>query len=173
MQLHVDSDATYLVLSKARSRGAGHFYLIIHTPPGISIPQPPTNGPILTEYVTLRNVMISAAEAETSTLYHNGIAVIPICVTLNELHHPQGPTSFKTDNDTVKIFLTSTIRKKRSKVWDCKCHWMKEKKMTFLEFIGIKRTRIRVITSQSTTLKPFTNVCNQYMSLTLKNNFAL
>ena len=127
MQLHVDSDAAYLVLPKARSRGAGHFYLSSTTPPGTSIPQPPPNGPILTECVTLRNVMTSAAEAETGTLHHNGIAAIPIRVTLGELNHPQGPTYFKTDNDTAKGFLTSTIRKKRSKAWDMKYHWMKEK----------------------------------------------
>ena len=127
MQLHVDSDAAYLVLPKARSRGAGHFYLSNHTPPGIAIPTPPPNGPILTECFTIRNVMTSAAEAETGTLHHNGIAAVPLRITLDELHHKQGPTYIKTDNDTAKGFLTSSIRKKRSKAWDMRYHWMKEK----------------------------------------------
>jgi hypothetical protein len=127
MQLHVDSDAAYLVLPKARSRGAGHFYLSSHTPPNTPTPNPPANGPILTECVTLRTVMTSAAEAETCTLHHNGKAAIPIRITLEELHHPQGPTQIKTDNNTAQGFLTSSIRRKRSKHWDMRYHWMKEK----------------------------------------------
>ena len=127
IQLHIDSDAAYLVFSKACRRGAGHFYLKSHTPPSVSLLQPPTNEPILTECVTLRNIMTSAAEAETGSLHHNGLAAIPICVTLHELHHLQGPTYFKRDNDKEKGFLPSTIYKKLSKAWDCKYHWMKEK----------------------------------------------
>ena len=114
-------------LSFPKPAGAGHFYLRSHTPPSVSLPQPPTNGPILTECVTLHNIMTSAAEAETGSLHHNGLAAIPICVTLHELHHLQGPTYFKRDNDKEKGFLPSTIYKKLSKAWDCKYHWMKEK----------------------------------------------
>ena len=81
---------------------------------------------------------------------------------------------FQIDNDTGKGFFTSTIRKKRSKSWDCKYHWMKEKnKDDFLEFIGIEGTTTRVITSQNITLQPITNTYNQPMSLTLQNNCAL
>ena len=72
MQLHIDSDAAYLVLPKARSRGAGHFYLSDKIADNHSIPTPTPNGPILTECVTLRNVMSSAAEAEVGTVHHNG-----------------------------------------------------------------------------------------------------
>ena len=52
MQLHVDSDAAYIVLPKARSRGVGNFYLSSHTMSGVTTPTPPNNGPILTECVT-------------------------------------------------------------------------------------------------------------------------
>ena len=127
MQLHVDSDAAYLVLPKARSRGAGHFFLSIHTSTCVTTPSPPNNSPILTECVTLRNVMTSAAEAETGALHHNGIAAIPLRITCEEMGYTQGPTYFKTDNDTAKGFLNSTIRKKKSKAWDMKYHWMKQK----------------------------------------------
>ena len=54
----------------------------------------------------------SAAEAETYTLQHNGIAVIPIFVNLENFQHIQGPTRIKPDSATVKGFLTSTIDKK-------------------------------------------------------------
>ena len=88
MCLHIDSDAAYLVLPKARSRGAGYFYLS-DTPPKTNMkPNPAHNGPILDECTTLRNVMTSAAEAETQTVFHNGRTTIPIRTTLTELGHP-------------------------------------------------------------------------------------
>ena len=65
MCLYIDSDAAYLVLPKARSRGAGNFYLSNTPPTSNAKPEPVPNGPIHTECVTLRNVMTSAAEAET------------------------------------------------------------------------------------------------------------
>ena len=66
--LHVDSDAAYLVLPKARSRLAGHFFLSDH--PEVSRTISP-NGPILTECKTIRTVVASAAEAETHGIFHN------------------------------------------------------------------------------------------------------
>lgn len=75
IQLHVDLDAADIVLPKAHSRGTGKFYLSIHTPPDMAISQPPPNGPILIEYVTLRNIMMSAVEAETGTFHHNGFNI--------------------------------------------------------------------------------------------------
>ena len=122
MQLHVDSDAAYLLLPKALSHGAGHFFLSSHTPTGVTTPSPPNNGPILTECVTLRNVMKSAAEAETGALHHNGIAAIPLRITCEEMGHTQVPIYFKTYHDTTKDFLNSTIRKNKSKAWDSKYH---------------------------------------------------
>ena len=85
MQLHVDSYAAYLVLPKAYSRGAGHFFLSSHTPRNVTTTSPPNNGPILTECVTLHRVMTSAAEAETGTLHHIGIAAIPLHRTCEEM----------------------------------------------------------------------------------------
>ena len=40
MQLYVDSDAVYLVLPKARSGGAGHFYLSNKLTSMDKLPQP-------------------------------------------------------------------------------------------------------------------------------------
>ena len=48
MYLYVESDAVYLVLPKACSRGTGHFYLIGKLKSMDKLPQPKTNGPILT-----------------------------------------------------------------------------------------------------------------------------
>ena len=64
MILNVDSDAAYLVLPNARSRIAGFFHLTNKT-------NPFRNGPLLVECKTLRHVVTSTAEAETSACYHN------------------------------------------------------------------------------------------------------
>ena len=68
MVLHVDSDAAYLVLPQVRSRGAGHFYISSNPTSTNIIQSPRDNVPILTELVTLKNGMSSAAEAEAGTL---------------------------------------------------------------------------------------------------------
>ena len=47
MILHGDNYAAYLVLPKACSRIAGHFYIRDH-PPTTNTPKPKLNGPILT-----------------------------------------------------------------------------------------------------------------------------
>ena len=62
MYLHIDSDAMYLVLPKARSRGAGHIFLSDKPPTSNTKPTPTPNGAILIECKTLRNVMTSAAK---------------------------------------------------------------------------------------------------------------
>ena len=127
MCIHIDSDASYLVLPKARSRGAGHFYLSDRPPVSNLKPTPKPNGPILTECFTLKNVMSSAAEAETQAIYHNGKSAVPIRTTLIELGHPQPPTPLKTDNSTAFGILNSTIRQKRSKSFDMRIYWMKDR----------------------------------------------
>ena len=69
MVLHMDSDAAYLAMPKARSRIAGHYYLSGHP---FHIPvdgQRKPNAPILTECCTLRYVVTSAAEAETGGIF--------------------------------------------------------------------------------------------------------
>ena len=125
MCLHIDSDAAYLVLPKARSRGAGHFYLSDRTSPSNNKPTP--NGPILTECFTLRNVMASAAEAETNTIFENGRKAVPIRTTLEEMKHRQPLTKIKTDNSTADGILNSTMRKKKSKAYDMKIWWMRDR----------------------------------------------
>ena len=65
MCLHVDSDAAYLILPKARSRLGCHYYLSDRITFTRTTPKPTPNGPIHTECKTIRNVMSSAAEAES------------------------------------------------------------------------------------------------------------
>ena len=123
MILHIDSDAAYLVLPRARSRLAGHFFL---GPDPTKTPVTTSNGPLLTECKTICHVVSSAAEAETAALFHNAQAARPIRYILTELGHPQPPTPLKTDNATANAFIHQTMRHKRSKSWDMRYWWLKE-----------------------------------------------
>ena len=68
MILNIDSDVAYLVLPRARSRLAGHFFLSSDASP---TRQAPPNGPILTKCRTIKHVVSSAAEAGIAALFHN------------------------------------------------------------------------------------------------------
>ena len=124
MILHIDSDAAYLVLPEAKSRIAG-FYQLTNT----ARPNTPsfTNGPLLVECKTLRHVVSSAAEAETSALYHNAQNAIHIRRLLHQLGHPQPPTPIKVDNSTTAGFVHKNINQRRSKSWDMRFHWLRDK----------------------------------------------
>ena len=130
MVLYVDSDAAYLVLPKARSRIAGHFYFGNKPPP---LPTKPhhvsTNGPILTVCKAIRHVVSSSAEAETGAAFQNSKEAIPIRRLLTILNHPQPPdgTPFKMDNAVTTAFIHSNIRQKQSKAWDMRYHWLRDK----------------------------------------------
>ena len=67
---YVSSDAAFLVLPKARSR-AGVHYFIGNKPADNEISDPNSNGLVHNLYKTIRNVVASAAEAETGGLYLN------------------------------------------------------------------------------------------------------
>ena len=58
MILHVDTNAAYLVIPKARIRITGKIYLI-NWPPSNLTPKPKLNGPILTILQTLKYVVAS------------------------------------------------------------------------------------------------------------------
>ena len=77
MQLCVESDTAYLVLPKARSRIAGHFYLKANISPNKTY-QDTLNAPIHIECATIKNVVSSAAKAETAALFHNCTTAIAI-----------------------------------------------------------------------------------------------
>ena len=122
MVLHVDTDAAYLVLPKARSRVAGYYQLLDYPTKQDSI-----NGPLHIECKTIRNVVASAAEAEMGGLYHNAQTSIPIRYILEALHHPQPPTPIKTDNATAHGFIYNNITLKKSKSWDMKYYWTRDR----------------------------------------------
>ena len=126
MCLKIDSDASYLVAPRSKSRIGGYFYLGSH-PISPKFTPPCLNGPIHIECKLLKHVVSSAAEAETSGIFQNCQAAIPIQRMLHTLGHPQPPTPIKTDNKTASAFANNTLQSKRSKSWDMRYFWIKDK----------------------------------------------
>ena len=113
MILYIHSDASYLSEPKARSRVGGFFYLGNKNEPNNN---PHPNRPVHIESRIMKNVMSSAAEAETGALFHNGQECAHIRNILKELGHEQpGPTPLVTDNSTADGFANQRTRIKRSK----------------------------------------------------------
>ena len=122
MILTIDSDAAYLVEPGARSRVAGFFHLTSGDKSS-----PFINGALLVECKTLRHVVASSAEAETAGLFHNAQVAIPVRYMLNQLGHAQPATPLKTDNSTALSFVKNNITQKRSKSWDMRFYWLRDK----------------------------------------------
>ena len=78
MVLHVDSDASHLVLPKARNIIARHFQSSNH-PKGNN--HPFLNGALLVACTVLHHVLLSAAESETAGVFLQ----LPTCY-LNSMH---------------------------------------------------------------------------------------
>jgi hypothetical protein len=115
MWLHVHSDASYLSVSRARSRAGGHF--ILSTQPGDPSKAPtvaPTlNGPIHSICKIMPNVMGAAAEAKIGAAYINAQEAVPIRTTLTKMGHPQPSTSIQVDNTTAVGFANDTMKQKQ------------------------------------------------------------
>lgn len=168
MILHVNSDAAYLVVPKARSRVAGYFYLSDH--PNIT-KHPKVNGAILVECKTLRHVVSSAAEAEVAGVFHNAGMAIPIRHFLECLNHKKPPTPIKTDNSTATGFIYDNIHQRRSKSWDMRYYWLWDKQtQQHSRFTGTKAYTTMPTTSQNIMQLLTTKQSNFVMSTT---NFYL
>jgi hypothetical protein len=129
MVLHIDSDASYLSMPKARSCVGGHHYLSSNScdPTKAPTTNPPPNGPIHTVCHKLRNVMASATEAEVGGLFVNGQDAVPIRTTLEELNHPQPPTLIKTDNSTASGIANNTLKQRKSRAMDIRFYLIRDR----------------------------------------------
>lgn len=107
---------------------SGFFHLLSTKPPPPPLkPNPKLNGSIQVECKTIWPVMGSAAEAETTTAHMNAQQAVPIRTMLIELGHPQPPTPLKTNNSTANGILNSNIKQKRSKAFDMRFHWLRDR----------------------------------------------
>jgi hypothetical protein len=123
----MDSNAAYLVLPNAGSRYAGDYYLSDAPQAAPAMPTPKTDGPIITVCKTIRGVMSSAAEAETAGVYGNTQETIACRISLSALGHPPKATPINTDNSTTNSFVHANIKQRRSKTWNMRWNWLRDK----------------------------------------------
>eukprot|EP00957_Ditylum_brightwellii_P039820 3015014-Ditylum_brightwellii.AAC.1 len=83
------------------------------------------NGAILTLSTIIRCVVASASEAELAALFYNTCKAVPLCVTLEEMGHPQPSTPLITDNNTAHGLATGAMASKRSNAVDVHFYWPK------------------------------------------------
>ena len=76
---------------------------------------------------TIRNVVASAAETETGGVYNNAQDAVIIRIALQEIGHPQPPTPIKTDNTTAHSFVHDNIKQRKSKTWDMRWNWLRNR----------------------------------------------
>jgi hypothetical protein len=126
MKLHVESDASYLSESDAKSRYAGFFYLS-DDPHGNNLMYPTFNGPVLVTANIIKETVASAAEAELAGLFHNAQEALPLRHALEEMRHSQPPTPIQTDNSTASGLANNTVKQKRSKSMDMRFFWIRDK----------------------------------------------
>jgi hypothetical protein len=125
--LCVVSNAACLVSPDARSRCAGQFFLSDHSTAAPH--QTATNGAVHALCKTAHGVPASAAEAETMGLFMNAQEAIPMTTALEEMGHKQPLTGapLETNNSTADVGLKAQVRVKRSKAFDMRCHWLKDR----------------------------------------------
>ena len=119
MILAVHTDASYLSKIGGKSRAVGHFYLTNCNDEDFS------NGAILTLTLSsiIKHVMSSASKAKLAALYYRCKQAAPICVTLEEMGHPQpAPTTVTTDNITATMDTTMPKAFKSNDQWS---NWLK------------------------------------------------
>lgn len=121
MILEVNPDAAYLALPKAQSRIAGFFHLTDHKE------STKLNGPLLVECKTIKHVISSVAEAETSTLYHNAQTAFPHLSSSHCSGSPSTAHPIKIDNSTAHGYIYKNIHQGRSKSWDMHFYWLRDK----------------------------------------------
>ena len=125
MKLFVESDAAYLVAPEAKSRIAGYYHMGPLFTPFVEPSKP--NAPVHIECRVLKPVVSSAAEAETAGIFQNSCTALDLKNMLEALGHPQGPIDIKTDNSTAVSFSNGELKAKRSKSWDMRLHWIRDR----------------------------------------------
>ena len=73
--------------------------------------------------------MSLAAEVELRALYIVAQEAMYIHMILEELGHPQPPTSIQTDNSTAEGVVNNKVQPKRTKAMDMRFHWLRDRKL--------------------------------------------
>jgi hypothetical protein len=107
MIMNVNSDASYLSKSDARSWACRHFFMGWSPKNRDSIK---LNGAFFTLCAILRFIVASAAEAKLGTLFLNCKEGMIFCLTLEELGHPQPKTPIHCNHATAVGIANSTVK---------------------------------------------------------------
>ena len=130
MQLCGNTDASYLSVSKARSRAAAYFYLstddgtLLPPDPKLKLPTRP-NGAVHVMSTLMQQVLSSATEAEVGATFYCCKYAVPLRNTLVDLCHIQGATLIITNNECCKGILNNTVKQRQSKAMDMQFYWVK------------------------------------------------
>jgi hypothetical protein len=118
MQLQIQSDASYLCRTKARSVLGGFHYLGT---------MDQINGPFFCTSKVISCVVTSAAEAELGAAFQNAQKGAQFRNTLIELGYPQTSTPILVDNTVAEGLANDTINAKRSKSMDVRFFWLRDR----------------------------------------------
>jgi hypothetical protein len=121
MILHVETDASYLSRSEARSVAGFIAFLGNHDQPDIP------NGAIHYSSSIIDVVVSSVGEAEYAALFMGGQEAVWLRNILAALGHPQPPTTIFCDNRCAVGIATSTVKAKRTKCIDMRFHWVRDR----------------------------------------------
>ena len=126
LQLAIHSDASYLSVTKSRSRDSGVHFLSIGPPDPDNTEDfmPTTNGILLVVCKIMHNIMASEAEAEYGTIFVNTQTAVPILTTLSEMRWKHGPTTTQVENSTAVGIATKEFHQKKSKATDMRFYWI-------------------------------------------------
>ena len=103
MILALHSGASYLSEPESKSRAEGHFYLSKNKYELFN------NGAVMNISNIIKHVLASALEAETAALFYNCKAAIPLCLTLEEMGHPQPKTPITSDSTAALGIIKKTM----------------------------------------------------------------
>jgi hypothetical protein len=120
MILHIQSDASYLSRSGARSVAGGIHYL------GNKDSPTDINGAICAHSSIIPGVPTSAAQAEYCGVFVNGNHSVYLRNSLHDLGYPQPPTVILCDNKCATGIANDTVKAKRSKSIDMRWHCIRD-----------------------------------------------
>jgi hypothetical protein len=118
MQLQVQSDASFLSRTRARSVLGGVHYL------GST---EFINGPFFCTSKLISVIVTSAAEAELGAAFQNAQKAAQFRNTLTELGYPQQATTLLVDNTVAEGLANDTINARRSKSMDVRFFWLRDR----------------------------------------------
>ena len=121
MLLFIQSDASYLGRSLARSVAGGCFYL------GNKNQPTHINGAVMAVSNTIDVVVASAFEAEYGAVFIIAQIGVWIRTILNALKYPQPPTILLCDNECAVGIANDATKLRKGKAIDMRFHWIRDR----------------------------------------------